>query len=244
MRTVIEHHARLVEADVAVHADAQQLHVDGFLGNRFAECRHVCVDITRALGNDGVLLVNVDVVKEVFVHKAAVALRMIRRQPHIFVEVDGVHAGEIKLPRFVCRNEVGIYALRRAARCEAKARIRLVADHVANHFCREFTGFCKVFGYNDVHVSYSFVFFVLYLLIAIPSFKFVFYCLFGVSIVRNDNQFPEEMRNVKIHLLHGRPAAPVRAFRMVAAFIEIPAHTVPRCKAAVPLIKRAQQCGV
>ena len=42
-----------------------------------------------------VLRLDVDVVKEVLLHEAAIALRMVGGEALVFVEVEGAHAGEI-----------------------------------------------------------------------------------------------------------------------------------------------------
>ncbi|MPN07706.1 hypothetical protein SDC9_154977 [bioreactor metagenome] len=91
MRAVIEHPPRLVKADVPIHANAEQLHIDGLLRQCIAECLDVRFDIPGSPGNDGVFLVDVDMVEEILVHKPAITLRMIRREADIFIQIDGVH---------------------------------------------------------------------------------------------------------------------------------------------------------
>ena len=91
--------ARLVEADVAVVADAQQLQVDAahavddlvVLG---AGCVRIGVGAVRQVDAGGV---DVDVVKQVAVHEAPVAFRVVLGQAAVLVQVHGGDLREINV---------------------------------------------------------------------------------------------------------------------------------------------------
>ena len=89
---------RLVEANVAIGADAQDLDV-----NAAALLYALLVPLTErpvipggAGGDLDVVFGNVDVLVKVLVHEAGVALWMIGRQTHILVEVEGRDLGEVQ----------------------------------------------------------------------------------------------------------------------------------------------------
>jgi hypothetical protein len=54
-------------------------------------------------------------IEQIFVHKAAIALRMIRRKTDVLIEVDRAHARKIQRARPVRLHEIWVNALRRAA---------------------------------------------------------------------------------------------------------------------------------
>ena len=89
--------ARLVEADVSVVPDAEQLNVHAapvldlaLVG--FAHGRDVR---GQTIGDDGVFGFDGNVVKQVFLHEAAVALRVVGRETLVFIEIGRAHAGKI-----------------------------------------------------------------------------------------------------------------------------------------------------
>ena len=77
-------------------ADAEHLKLNTAARDNSLKLRDVCVDIACALGNVGVLLINVYVVEKVRVHKVSVALVMRWFKTDVFVKVHGVHIGEVK----------------------------------------------------------------------------------------------------------------------------------------------------
>src|SRR5699024_7451666 len=99
----LEGGTRLVEADVAVVADAQQLQVNAAhrmddLIVALAFFRRVQVG---AVGQVDAVVVDVDVVKEMLVHEMPVALRIVPLQAPVFVQVHGGHFGEIQVALLV-----------------------------------------------------------------------------------------------------------------------------------------------
>ena len=91
---------RLVEADVAGAADAEDLHVDaaGLLDEQLVP-RAVVLGLLRRRGAGGdvdVLVGDVDVVEERLPHPAVVGVRVVGRHRVVFVEVEGDDAGEVQ----------------------------------------------------------------------------------------------------------------------------------------------------
>ena len=94
--------ARLVKPDVSVPPQAQKLEV------RAAQrAEHAVVPtallfriLRHAIGHIGVLLSDIDVVEEVFLHEITIALGMGRGEPSVFIQVyrDDVPKAQIALP--------------------------------------------------------------------------------------------------------------------------------------------------
>ena len=89
----------LVEADVAVVANAQQLQVHpapllNLLLISLAHGRHV---LGLAVGNDGVLGLDVHMIEQVLLHEVPVALGMVPGQALVLVQVGGTNPGKINL---------------------------------------------------------------------------------------------------------------------------------------------------
>jgi hypothetical protein len=120
--------ARLVEADVAGATDAEDLEVDAAGGRDHRLVGGaVRVDLGlrhRARGQVGACGVDVHVVEEVGAHEAPVALRVVRRDRVIFVEVEGRDVGEAETRLAMEPHQLGIEADRRGAGGQAE-------DHTA-----------------------------------------------------------------------------------------------------------------
>ena len=80
----------LVERDMAIRTDAEQLDIDTatFLDPLLIPLAKSFIVSCRSRGNINVLAGDIDVLKEILVHKVMVALRMIDRQTHILVEIE------------------------------------------------------------------------------------------------------------------------------------------------------------
>ena len=92
---------RLIEPDVAVAADAQQLHVNAaHAPDQLIIAHALCLRIRReAVRHMGVGHVDVHMLKKIPIHKVPVALAVFGGQPQIFVQIHALHAAEIQLPR-------------------------------------------------------------------------------------------------------------------------------------------------
>ena len=76
----------------------------------------LCVNIRRvAIQQVDVFSRDINVVKEITVHKAMVAFRMLLRQANVFIHVEGHHVLEADLARFVHLNQSFIRSKRRAS---------------------------------------------------------------------------------------------------------------------------------
>ena len=145
--------ARLVEADVAVVADAQQLQVD---------TAHVVDDlvVTLALGR-GVQVgavgqvdaggVDVDVVKEIVVHEAPVALGILTRQTAVFVQVDGGHFRKVHVALVVPVDQLLIGAHGGAAGGQAQHAVGFHDDLGRDNVGRFAGHILVVFCADDLH---------------------------------------------------------------------------------------------
>src|SRR3954465_1977793 len=76
---------------------------------------------------------------------------MIRRQPDIFVEVEGCHPGEIQALVAMHANELLVEPLGRATRGEAKHRVGLVAHDTGDDPGAEQTTSFGIFSNKDFH---------------------------------------------------------------------------------------------
>ena len=113
---------RLVEADVAIVADAQQLNVHAAAIGDLALIigKHGLRVGGEAVRHVGVLRLDVDVVKEVLLHKAAVALRMVGSKALVLVEVEGAHAGEVYAALLAAGDELAVERQGRGAGRQAQ----------------------------------------------------------------------------------------------------------------------------
>ena len=120
----------LVEADVAVAADAQQLEIHIAPGADIgvvvgAEGSGV---LCQAVGHPGVLRENVHVVKEVALHEIAVALVVVGGQAHILVQVDGAHVLKAKAALFIPVHQILVGPLGGGAGGQAQQAGGVVGD--------------------------------------------------------------------------------------------------------------------
>ncbi len=104
----------LVKANVAVAADAQKLDVDaaGLVDSGFVAAAMIghLVGRNRAVGNVDVVARDVDVVEEMLVHPAVVALQGLRVEAVVFVEVKGNDVGEVETFVAMHANQIAIHA--------------------------------------------------------------------------------------------------------------------------------------
>ena len=104
--------AGLVEADVSVVAHAQDLDVDAAqAANDLIVPRALGGGVGReALGHIGSGRVDVDVVKEVGLHKIAVALGVVRREAHVLVQIHALDLVKVQIPLVIPVDELLIHA--------------------------------------------------------------------------------------------------------------------------------------
>ena len=120
--------ARLIEGQVAVGADAEDLNGHVTVGNDLLELGDVGVDVPGALGNVGVLLVDVDVVEEVAVHKVAVALVVGGLQTDILIQVHRVDLGKVQTLLPAATGQLLVHAHRAGAGGEPQTAGGVIPD--------------------------------------------------------------------------------------------------------------------
>ena len=130
--------ARFVEADVAIAAHAEQLHINSaYLGDNRVISAAAFVRIRRqAVRHKGACLVDVDMVKQVRVHEIAVALLIVRGKAAVFVQIDGGYPGKIQVALFIPLHQLLVGAHRRRAGRQAEHAVRLHNDLRRQDVCR------------------------------------------------------------------------------------------------------------
>ena len=103
----------LVEADVTVLTDTQNLQVNAAQrGNqRLVASALGSAVLGQTVGNIGVCLVDVDMVKQMVVHEIAIALIVIGGDGVVFIQIDGADSGEIQLAGLILLDQAGIHTL-------------------------------------------------------------------------------------------------------------------------------------
>ena len=163
--------AGLVECDVAVVADAQQLQIRrAALTHLFLQLAGIGLEIAHAAGYKGVLFINVDVVEQIGVHEIAVALVMRAGDTAVFIQVHGVHAGEIYLAGLIHLNELFVDGHRRTARGKAELGIGLGVYKFLDHIGDDRAGLVIAVRYDHFHGSRSFFFILKASLLLIIAF--------------------------------------------------------------------------
>ena len=119
--------ARLVEADVAVGAKAQQLQVDA-VDDLVVLGAGVCRVRVGAVGQVDRFGADVHMVEQILVHEAPVAFRVLLGQPAVLVEVDSGDFGEVDVALVVPLHQLCIRAHRGAAGRQTQHAVRLHND--------------------------------------------------------------------------------------------------------------------
>lgn len=93
-------------------------------------------------------------VKQIFLHEAAEALRMIRRKPLVFVKIDGAHARKIQNTLLFPPDQLPIKGERGGAGCKAQYAVWLCLHDGLNDIrCRasRFFGSGYLYGFIMLH---------------------------------------------------------------------------------------------
>ncbi len=135
--------AGLVEADVAVVADAQKLQIH-------AACRRDLLIVGRGVagvdagGDPGAGFVDVDMIEQVVVHEVAVALIVAAVKSHILIQVEAGSILEGDLPCLVEADQLGVEAERGGAGGAAQDGVGLALQQInillRSHGCDVFGG--------------------------------------------------------------------------------------------------------
>lgn len=144
---------RLVEADVAIRADAQDLNVDAadFLDSPLIPIAERPIVAGGTGGNVDVLPGNVDVLKEVLVHEVMVALRVVGHQAHILVEVEGRHLREVQSFFLVHAGQFLVQTQGARAGGQADHGVRLAVEDAGHFDGRQTTDVVIRLGNDDFH---------------------------------------------------------------------------------------------
>ena len=145
--------ARLVEADVAVGAKTQQLQVDAAhavddLVVLFAGIRSIGVG---AVGQMDGLGADVDLVKQVLVHKAPIAFGMLLGQAAVLVQIDGGDLREIQVALVVPVHQLSVCANRGAAGRQTQHAVGLHNDLCGDDVGSLAGHVLVIFCTNDLH---------------------------------------------------------------------------------------------
>ena len=107
--------------------EAEQLQVDAT-----AACDNIIVCLARLVGicfqpvgHECACFIDVDMVKQVMVHKVTVALVVVRTEPLVFIQVDACNVREIKISVFIRLDQVLIRTDGRRSCRKAKHAVRL-----------------------------------------------------------------------------------------------------------------------
>ena len=145
--------AGLVEADVAVVADAEELEVlvtGGGDGGVVLGAGGLVV-LHEAVGHVGVGLVDVHVIEEVHVHEVAIALLVIAGQAAVLVEVVALDLREVQVAGLIGGNEVLVGADGRGAGGKTEHAVGLELDLGRDDVCGLAAHVVIVLGAKNPH---------------------------------------------------------------------------------------------
>ena len=146
--------AGLVEADVAVRADAEDLDVDATVGlDGLVVGGSAGLEvIAPAVGAVCRTLGHVDEVDEVAVDEVRVALVVVAGQAHVLVEVVGANLGKGDLTGLVAAHELRVELQRRGTRGQAEHKVRLSTVDLEDAVCCEGCDLIFVVENSNSHV--------------------------------------------------------------------------------------------
>ena len=132
----------LVETDMPRAADTEQLKIDAVaVRDLFLVMPAFRCDILgHSIGQMGVAQIDVHAMKQVFVHIEPVGVGVLRRQPHVFVQIECPDQRKIQSVVLVHARQLFVYRLHRAARGQAHHQIGLLHQRLRNE-CRG-QGYC------------------------------------------------------------------------------------------------------
>ncbi|MNE43442.1 hypothetical protein D3C80_1376170 [compost metagenome] len=144
---------RLIEADVAVAADAENLQVNrAVILQHPVICQTFGCKIRRiAVRHMSTGQVDIDMVEQMLVHEAAVALRMVFRQAHIFIEIIRGCFGKADQPFAVHLDQSGIDSDRRAAGSKTEYGSGIALQQTDDQISTGFREIFLVLECKDVH---------------------------------------------------------------------------------------------
>ena len=148
----------LIEADVAIAADAEKLEVDasGLADGQFVgSAVLIVIAADGAIGNVDVAGIYVDVREQIFMHEMMEALRMRGGKSEIFIEIKSNDAGEIERAVLVKSDELFVNADHGAASGQAKRQGRFFAHRTGNELSGLKADFLNVAFQDHQHAASS-----------------------------------------------------------------------------------------
>ena len=148
--------AGLVEADVAVMADAKQLdvHAAPVLDLALVGFAHGGDVGGQTIGDDGIFGLDGNVVKQVFLHEAAVALRVVGRKTLVLVEVCGANARKVELASLFAGDQLAVQWQRGRAGGKAHDAGGLGVDDSLKFVGSRLSHFFGCFDFDDIQVQH------------------------------------------------------------------------------------------
>ena len=151
MRVRVEDGARLVEAEMAVGADAEHLYVNVAALDDGVKLSDARVHITDAARDIGVRLVDVNMVKEIAVHEITVALVVFRGKADVLVKIHAVYAGEVQPLLGTAACQLLVHPDGAGACGQTKAAAGLGADDAFYNICGGRALLGIISGNDDFH---------------------------------------------------------------------------------------------
>ena len=96
-------------------------------------------------------LVDVDVVEQILVHEIAIALVVGAVQADVFVEVIGIHIGEVQLLRVAAARELLIHGHGRGAGGQTQHGLLLALHHVGDNVRRGHSRILRMIENTNLH---------------------------------------------------------------------------------------------
>ena len=123
-----------IKADVSVPADTKQLHIhtSGLPDDFVILCTCLIAILFQSVRHKGPCFVNIYMVKEIMIHKIAVALVIVAGKSLVLIQIHTCHPGKIQIPFFVPFYQLCIHAHRRGTGSQSKNCIRF-HDNLCRH---------------------------------------------------------------------------------------------------------------
>ena len=148
-----------VKGDVTVNAAAAQEQINAAIGSNliFIALALSFQIFSHTIENVDIFGRNIDVVKEIVVHKVPVALIMLTRQANVFIHIKGNYVLKGHFTGLVLFNQTLINAQRRGTGGQAKNKgtiALVIVDGISNVLCSPCTHFVVIVLNNQLHIAF------------------------------------------------------------------------------------------
>ena len=122
----------LIKTDMPIVADTEQLDVNAAAAfdQRVIPAAFLFGVIRDTRRNMGLLRGDIHMVKQIFLHEPAVALRVVTRKPAVFIQIEGLDMGEIKCSILITADQLLIEADRSGTGCETEDTGGIPSDFI------------------------------------------------------------------------------------------------------------------